>query len=83
MNTDNKTPQEEINGTAPQAQPEAPAEARASQAGTAPAAAPEKAGKKKFNANKWKRGGMATLLSVVFIAIVVAVSYTHLRAHET
>lgn len=75
MNTDNKTtPQEEINGTAPQAQPEAPAEAQASQAGTAPAAAPEKAGKKKFNANKWKRGGMATLLSVVFIAIVVALN---------
>lgn len=30
--------------------------------------------KKKFNANKWKRGGMATLLSVVFIGIVVALN---------
>lgn len=31
-------------------------------------------GKKLRNTNKWKRGGMATLLSVIFIAIVVALN---------
>ena len=65
-------------------QPEAPQEealqpeAAPLQAPQAPAPAPGKAPvkkeKKPFNWNKFKRGGMATALSVVFIAIVVALN---------
>ena len=68
----------------PPAQPEAPQEealqpeAAPQQAPQAPAPAPGKAPvkkeKKPFNWNKFKRGGMATALSVVFIAIVVALN---------
>lgn len=68
----------------PPAQPEAPQEealqpeAAPQQAPQAPAPAPGKAPvkkeKKPFNWNKFKRGGMATTLSVVFIAIVVALN---------
>lgn len=68
----------------PPAQPEAPQEealqpeAAPQQAPQAPAPAPGKAPvkkeKKPFNWNKFKRGGMATVLSVVFIAIVVALN---------
>ena len=36
--------------------------------------APKKKGKNPFASNKFKRGGMATLLTVVFIAIVVVVN---------
>ena len=66
------------------AQPEVPQEAAPQpaaappQAPQAPAPAPGKAPvkkeKKPFNWNKFKRGGMATALSVVFIAIVVALN---------
>ena len=68
----------------PPAQPEAPQEealqpeAAPQQAPQAPAPAPGKAPvkkeKKPFNWNKFKRGGVATALSVVFIAIVVALN---------
>ena len=68
----------------PLAQPEAPQEealqpeAAPQQAPQAPAPAPGKAPvkkkKKPFNWNKFKRGGVATALSVVFIAIVVALN---------
>ena len=68
----------------PPAQPEAPQEealqpeAAPQQAPQAPAPAPGKAPvkkeKKPFNWNKFKRGGMAKALSVVFIAIVVALN---------
>ena len=63
-----EAPQEEAlqPEAAPQQAPQAPA--------PAPGKAPVKKEKKPFNWNKFKRGGMATALSVVFIAIVVALN---------
>ena len=63
-----EAPQEEAlqPEAAPQQAPQAPA--------PAPGKAPVKKEKKPFNWNKFKRGGMATTLSVVFIAIVVALN---------
>lgn len=63
-----EAPQEEAlqPEAAPQQAPQAPA--------PVPGKAPVKKEKKPFNWNKFKRGGMATALSVVFIAIVVALN---------
>lgn len=58
----------------PPAQPEAAPQQAPQAPAPAPGKAPVKKEKKPFNWNKFKRGGMATALSVVFIAIVVALN---------
>lgn len=70
MNTEqNKNPQEaEAGAAAPETRPETIPEQRGVKA------EPPAPQKKKRNLNRLKRGGMATLLSVVFIAIVVALN---------
>ena len=63
-------PEAEVQPEAAQPENTAPVEAAAAE-NAAPA---EKKPDRKLRGNGWKRGGMATLLSVVFIAIIVAVN---------